>query len=84
MFGLMASRLAVLEGKSEEATAIMEHTEVLHEPELLFYFARYLAILNVGPAAVAMLRRSRQAGFSSSRALEQDGAFAARAQPTWI
>jgi DNA-binding winged helix-turn-helix (wHTH) protein len=82
MFGLMASLLAVLEGRSEEATAIMEHTEVLHEPELLFYFARHLAILNVGPAAVAMLRRSRQAGFSSSRALERDDAFAGvRNQP---
>jgi DNA-binding winged helix-turn-helix (wHTH) protein len=82
MFGLMASLLAVLEGKSEEAIAIMERTEVLHEPELLFYFARHLAMLNVAPAAVAMLRRSRQAGFSSSRALEQDDAFAGvRNQP---
>ncbi len=82
MLGLMASLLAVLEGKSEEAIAIIEHTEVPHEPELLFYFARHLAMLNVAPAAVEMLQRARRAGFSSSRALEQDAAFAGvRSQP---
>lgn len=82
MFGLMASLLAVLEGKKEEAIAIMERTEVLHEPELLFYFARHLAMLNAAPAAVEMLRRARRAGFSSSRALEQDAAFVGvRGQP---
>ena len=82
MFGLMASLLAVLEGKSEEAITIMERTEVLREPEVLFYFARHLAILNVAPATVEMLRRVRQAGFSSSRTLEQDAAFAGvRSQP---
>ena len=82
MFGLMASLLAVLEGRSEEAIAVIEHTEVLHEPELLFYLARHLAMLNVAPAAVEMLQRARRAGFSSSRALEQDAAFAeVRNQP---
>jgi hypothetical protein len=28
-------------GKSDEAIAIMERAEVLHEPELLFYYARH-------------------------------------------
>jgi DNA-binding winged helix-turn-helix (wHTH) protein/tetratricopeptide (TPR) repeat protein len=82
MFGLMASLLAVLEGKSEEAIAIITQTEVLHEPELLFYLARHLAMLNLAPAAVEMLQRARRAGFSSFRALEQDAAFAGvRNQP---
>lgn len=82
MFGMMASLLAVLEGKSEEAITIIERTEVLHEPEALFYFARHLAMLNSTPATVAMLQRARQGGFSSSRTLEHDAAFAGvRNQP---
>lgn len=76
MSGLMVSMLAILEGKSEQAIAVMERTEVLHEPEVLFYFARHCAMLNVAVPAVQMLRRARLGGFTSSHALDHDDAFA--------
>jgi hypothetical protein len=82
MSGLMASLLAILEGKSEEAMAIMRRTEVLHEPEILFYFARHCAMLDVGVPAIQMLRRARLGGFTSSHTLDHDAVFAGmRDQP---
>ncbi|MGD0799049.1 MAG: winged helix-turn-helix domain-containing protein [Acidobacteriaceae bacterium] len=82
MSGLMASLLAVLEGRPQAAAGIMTETEVVHEPEVLFYFARHFAMLGLPAPAIESLRRARLAGFCSSRALERDAAFAAlRAHP---
>jgi DNA-binding winged helix-turn-helix (wHTH) protein len=76
MSGLMASLLAILEGKGEAGMAIMRRTEVLHEPEILFYFARHCAMLNVAVSTIQVLRRARLGGFTSSQALEHDAVFA--------
>lgn len=75
MQGLLASLLAVLEGKGDEAVAIMENTEVIDEPEMLFYFARHCALAGAGAPMLQMVRRARVMGFSSSRTLESDPAF---------
>jgi DNA-binding winged helix-turn-helix (wHTH) protein len=80
--GLMTSLLAVLEGRRDEALGVMEGTEVVHEPEVTFHFARHCGMLNASAPAVRMLRRARLGGFWSSRALERDPAFAQiRKQP---
>lgn len=77
MRGLMASLLAILEGRNAEAIAIVETTEVLDEPEMLFYFARHCALAGAGAATVQMLQRARVMGFSSARMLESDPVFTA-------
>ncbi|WP_263385219.1 winged helix-turn-helix domain-containing protein [Granulicella arctica] len=76
MSGLMASLLAVLEGKPDQAMDIMEGTEVLDEPEALLYFARHYALVNAPAHAVRMLHRARRGGFSTTYTLENDAAFA--------
>jgi DNA-binding winged helix-turn-helix (wHTH) protein len=82
MSGLMASLLAILEGKAEDAARMMTDTEVIHEPEILFYFARHFAMLGLAAPTVERLRRARLGGFWCSRALERDAAFAElRGQP---
>lgn len=75
MRGLMASLLALLEGKGDEAVSIMENTEVIDEPEMLFYFARHCAMAGASAPMLEMVRRARVMGFSSSRTLESDPAF---------
>jgi len=74
---LMTSLLAILEGRPDDATAIMQTAEAIHEPEVLFYLARHFAMLGLGAPAVEMLRRARIGGFWCSRTLERDAAFAA-------
>lgn len=75
MSALMLSLLKILEGKGEEAVAIMEHTEVLHEPEVLFYFARHFGMLGLATPAVRMLRRARLGGFTVPYSLRHDAVF---------
>jgi DNA-binding winged helix-turn-helix (wHTH) protein len=76
MSGLMASLLAILEGKGDQAMAFMRNTEILHEPEILFYFARHCAMLDAAVPAIEILRRARLGGFTSSHTLEHDAVFA--------
>jgi hypothetical protein len=74
---MMASLLAILEGKGDQAMAFMRHTEILHEPEILFYFARHCAMLDAAVPVIEILRRARLGGFTSSHTLEHDAVFAA-------
>ncbi len=63
MTALMASLLALLEGKTDEAVHIMEATDITLEPEILVYFARHYAQLGLPGSAVAALKRAAQLGF---------------------
>jgi DNA-binding winged helix-turn-helix (wHTH) protein len=76
MWGLIGSLLAILDGRKEDAAATMRRTEVVHEPEILFYFARHFAMLGEPAATLQMLRRAHLEGFWCSWAMEHDGAFA--------
>jgi hypothetical protein len=73
---LMSSLLAILEGQCESALGLMMKTEIVREPEVLFYLARHCGMLNDPKATVGMVRRARLAGFWSSGTLEQDPVFA--------
>jgi DNA-binding winged helix-turn-helix (wHTH) protein len=73
---LMASHLAILDGKPREAMGLIENTEIVREPEVLFYLARHCGMLNAAEPAVRFLRRARLEGFWSSCTLKRDPAFA--------
>jgi DNA-binding winged helix-turn-helix (wHTH) protein len=75
MLSLMASLLAVLENRGEDAIALMESENIIREPEGLFYLARHCGMLNASGPAIDLVRRARLGGFWSSRALERDSAF---------
>jgi hypothetical protein len=75
MAGLMGSLLAILEGRGADASAIMRGADVHREPETIFYFARHHSMLGNRAEALAMLRRARSEGFTSSWALRHDRAF---------
>jgi DNA-binding winged helix-turn-helix (wHTH) protein/tetratricopeptide (TPR) repeat protein len=76
MYGMMASLLAVLEGRCNDALALIEKADFTPDPEGLFYLARHCGMLNAAAPALAMVRRAREGGFCSSICLEQDHAFA--------
>ena len=76
MSSLMASLLAVLENRGEDAIALMESENIIQEPEGLFYLARHCGMLNAAGPAIHLVRRARVRGFWSSRTLERDPAFA--------
>jgi DNA-binding winged helix-turn-helix (wHTH) protein len=76
MFGLMASLLAVIEGRAAEALDLIEHAAVLQEPEVRFYLARHCGMLNELAPTVEFLRAARMEGFHCPTALENDIAFA--------
>ena len=71
----MASLLAVLENRGEDAIALMESENIIREPEGLFYLARHCGMLNASGLAIQLVRRARVGGFWSSLALERDPAF---------
>jgi len=82
MSGLMSSLLALAENRNRDAAAIIDATEVAHEPEILFYLARHLSRAGEPAAAIRLLRRARVEGFTVSRPLAEDPWFAAlRAHP---
>jgi DNA-binding winged helix-turn-helix (wHTH) protein len=76
MSSLMASLLAVLEDRKEDAIALMESKDIIREPEGLFYLARHCGMLNDAGSAIHLVRRARLGGFWSSCTLERDPAFA--------
>jgi tetratricopeptide (TPR) repeat protein len=76
MSSLMASLLAVLEDRGEDAIALMESEDIIREPEGLFYLARHCGMVNAAGPAIQLVRRARLGGFWSSGALERDPAFA--------
>ena len=63
MTALMASLLAILEGKSEEAARLMEDADTTREPEILVYFARHYARIGYAEAAINALKRAAETGF---------------------
>jgi DNA-binding winged helix-turn-helix (wHTH) protein len=76
MSSLMASLLAVLEDRGEDAISLMESENIIREPEGLFYLARHCGMLNAAGPAIQLVRRARLGGFWSSCTLERDPAFA--------
>jgi DNA-binding winged helix-turn-helix (wHTH) protein len=77
MSSLMVSLLAALEGRSEDAIALMQSEQIIQEPEGLFYLARHCAMLNTPALAIQLIRRARLGGFWSPFTLEHDAVFAA-------
>ena len=77
MSGLMSSLLALAEGRVRDAAEIIEATKVAHEPEVLFYMARHLSRAGNAAAAIRLLRRARDEGFTASRPMADDPWFAA-------
>ena len=75
MSSLMASLLAVLEGRAEDAIALMESENIIREPEGLFYLARHCGMLNAAGPAIHLVRRARLGGFWSFCSLQRDSAF---------
>jgi tetratricopeptide (TPR) repeat protein len=76
MSSLMASLLAVLEDRRQDAITLMESEDIIREPEGLFYLARHCGMLSAAGPAIRLVRRARLGGFWSSFALERDPAFA--------
>ena len=77
MSGLMGSLLAILEGRGRDAQEAMTKSEVVREPEILFYFARHFSMLGDAAGAIEMLARAQKEGFSALSAIERDPAFSA-------
>jgi DNA-binding winged helix-turn-helix (wHTH) protein len=63
MKGLMASLLALLEERFDEAFNCMEAMKIPHEPEVLVYLARHYAYLGSPDSAIKTLKRAAQSGF---------------------
>ena len=63
MTALMSSLLALLEGRFEDAFALMKAADATREPEILVYFARHYAKAGFQNAAVDALRRAAEQGF---------------------
>jgi DNA-binding winged helix-turn-helix (wHTH) protein len=60
---LMASLLAILEGKRDEAESIMDEADTSREPEILFYFARHYGYLGLLDSSIKALERAARSGF---------------------
>jgi tetratricopeptide (TPR) repeat protein len=76
MFGLMSSLLALAENRNQDAAAIIDATEVAHEPEILFYLARHLSRAGEAAAAIRLVQRACAEGFTASRPVREDPWFA--------
>jgi DNA-binding winged helix-turn-helix (wHTH) protein len=61
---LMASLLAVLEGKTDEAESIMDEADTSREPEILFYFARHYSYMSLLDSSIKALERAARSGFT--------------------
>jgi DNA-binding winged helix-turn-helix (wHTH) protein len=60
---LLASLLAVLEKRTDEAIHLMQGADTMHEPEIMVYFARHYAVLGLPELAEKALRQAAAAGF---------------------
>ena len=63
---LMASLLAVLEGKTDQAERIMEQADTSREPEILVYFARHYGHMRLLDGSISALRLAARSGFTCS------------------
>lgn len=61
---LMASLLAILEGKTDEAESIMDEADASREPEILFYFARHYGYMGLLDSSIKALERAARSGFT--------------------
>ena len=61
---LMASLLAILEGKTDEAESIMDEADTSREPEILFYFARHYGYMGLLDSSIKALERAARSGFT--------------------
>jgi DNA-binding winged helix-turn-helix (wHTH) protein len=61
---LMASLLAILEGKTEEAERIMDEADTSREPEILVYFARHYGHMRLLDSSIKALRLAARSGFT--------------------
>ncbi len=75
MSGLMRSLLAILEGRDQDAAGAMASTDIVREPEVLFYLARHFSMLGNSHEAIAMLKRALKEGFNAPRSMERDAAW---------
>jgi DNA-binding winged helix-turn-helix (wHTH) protein len=60
---LMASLLAILEGRTDEARSVMDNADTSREPEILVYFARHYAHIRALDSAIEALQRAARSGF---------------------
>jgi DNA-binding winged helix-turn-helix (wHTH) protein len=77
MSGMMSSLLEVLKGRHREALDIINAMDIARDPESMFYMSRHCAMAGAGSEAIDLVRRAREAGFSSSSALSHDTVFEA-------
>lgn len=77
MSGLLASLLALLQDRRDDAISMIQGMQIEREPEVLFYVARHLAMVGDAAGAARMVERARREGLTSSVTLEEDEAFAA-------
>jgi DNA-binding winged helix-turn-helix (wHTH) protein len=61
---LMASLLAILEGKTEEAERVMDEADSSREPEILFYFARHYGHMRLLGSSIKALQLAARSGFT--------------------
>jgi DNA-binding winged helix-turn-helix (wHTH) protein len=70
---LLRSLLAVLEGRTDEAASLMERVNAAFEPEIVMYFARHYARMEMAERAMECLRAAMKAGFlCAPETLQQD------------
>jgi len=60
----MASLLAILEGKTDEAESIMDEADTSREPEILVYFARHYGHMRLLDSSIKALQLAARSGFT--------------------
>jgi len=60
----MASLLAILEGKTDEAKSIMDEADTSREPEILVYFARHYGHMRLLDSSIKALQLAARSGFT--------------------
>jgi DNA-binding winged helix-turn-helix (wHTH) protein len=60
---LMASLLAILEGKADQAKRIMDEADTSREPEILIYFARHYSHMGLLDSSIKAIRGAARSGF---------------------
>src|SRR5580698_4183741 len=60
---LMASLLAILEGKADRAKRIMDEADTTREPEILIYFARHYSHMGLLDSSIKAIRGAARSGF---------------------
>jgi DNA-binding winged helix-turn-helix (wHTH) protein len=61
---LMASLLAILEGKTDEAESIMDEADTSREPEIMVYFARHYGHMRLLDSSIKALQLAARSGFT--------------------